>query len=124
MCKLKELEKRLTLSFHIYMKDAWIYPFKKLNISITRPHECCEKAMCTLIRMGGWRQAGQKEKLNSDAVAMEASANGTGCSGAGNGPSESSLTEAGVQAFGLFISQALVTYHPVLVYSGLYNRIP
>ena len=28
---------------------------------------------------------------------MEASANDTGCSGAGNGPSESSLTEAGAK---------------------------
>ena len=98
MCKLKELEKRLTLSFHIYMKDAWIYPFKKLNISITRPHECCEKAMCTLIRMGGWRQAGQKEKLGCDA---EDSASPWGSSEIGVSPS--ALSQPGAPPAGLLL---------------------
>lgn len=45
----------------------------------------------------GRRQAGEREKLNSEAVAMEASANDIGCSGAGNGPSESSLIEGGAK---------------------------
>lgn len=88
MCKLKNWEKD-----SLY----WIYPFKKLNVNIMGPHECRGKAMCTVVRMGGRRQAGQREKLSSDAVAVEASANGTGCSGAGNGPSESAFTEAGAK---------------------------